>query len=1079
MKRMSRVATVTAAMFLVLALVLGWTGAQVSQAETMAWTYFGDIGGNHVSSLAWNGTTLYAGCFNGHVYSKTGAGSWMDTGATGNAVVYSLAWNGTTLYAGSGNGHVYSMTGAGPWADTGDTGGGYALSLAWNGADTLYAGCLDGHVYSMTGAGPWTDIGSPESPGSSTVSSLAWNGTDTLYAGCFNGNVYSMTGAGPWVDAGATGGDAVICLAWNGTDTIYAGCADGHVYSKTGAGPWTDTGDTGGGQVNCLAWNGTDTLYAGCPNGHVYSKTGAGPWADTGATGVLSVNGLAWNGTDTLYAGCYDGHVYAKTGAGPWTDTGTAGNAVVFSLAWNGTDTIYAGCADAHVYSKTGAGPWTDTGGPGISMPFTLAWNGTDTLSAGCDDGHVYAKTGAGPWADTGDTGGGTVSSLAWNGTTLYAGCDDGHVYAKTGAGPWADAGATGGGTVGSLAWNGTTLYAGCDDGHVYSKTGAGPWNDTGDTGGGTVNGLAWNGTTLYAGCDDGHVYAKTGAGPWTDTGDTGGSPVFSLVINGTATLYAGCFEGVFRGDLLPPTVTSIDPSTGTQGTTVSVKDLAGTGFYGTPLVKLKKTGHVDMTATNVAVVSSTRITCDLPIPTNAATGTWNLLVQNPDGQSATRTGAFTVTASAPVSSTWYLAEGTNAWGFNTYITIENPNNEQLTARLNYMDPTPASGSGVVGTRDVPLPPLSQTTVSSVQDIGYVDFSTKVECTEGKAIAVDRTMYWTGQDAPSPEGHSSIGTTAPSKTWYLPEGSSAWGFETWTLIQNPNATEATVTLTYMTENAGAMAFQKKVPAYSRDSFDMASDIGSHDSSTEVTSNVPVISERSQYRNNRREGSCSIGATTPAADYFLAEGTTAWGFATYVLIQNPNEEETLVTLTYMTPDGPVAQPHFTMAANSRRTIKVNDVPGVGNTDLSTQVHADKPIIAERAMYWGEGTPLGEACHDSVGLNSPHMSFYLPDGQTSSGWETWTLIQNPNPGAVTVEITYLPQNGGNTVTFTDEIPPGSRRTYNMDGGGDSYPGFQGRASIVVRSLDGARPVMVERAMYRNNRGLGTDTIGGFED
>ena len=34
------------------------------------------------------------------------------------------------------------------------------------------------------------------------------------------------------------------------------------------------------------------------------------------------------------------------------------------------------------------------------------------------------------------------------------------------------------------------------------------------------------------------------------------------------------------------------------------------------------------------------------------------------------------------------------------------------------------------------------------------DFSTKVTCKEGKTIAVDRTMTWTGPGAPSPEGHS-------------------------------------------------------------------------------------------------------------------------------------------------------------------------------------------------------------------------------------------------------------------------------------------------------------------------------------
>ena len=39
--------------------------------------------------------------------------------------------------------------------------------------------------------------------------------------------------------------------------------------------------------------------------------------------------------------------------------------------------------------------------------------------------------------------------------------------------------------------------------------------------------------------------------------------------------------------------------------------------------------------------------------------------------------------------------------------------------------------------------------------------------------------------------------------------------------------------------------------------------------------------------------------------------------------------------------------------------------------------------------------------------------------------------------------------------------------------------GRAAILVESLDGARPVMVERAMYMNSRGSGTNTIGAGSD
>ena len=228
-----------------------------------------------------------------------------------------------------------------------------------------------------------------------------------------------------------------------------------------------------------------------------------------------------------------------------------------------------------------------------------------------------------------------------------------------------------------------------------------------------------------------------------------------------------------------------------------------------------------------------------------------------------------------------------------------------------------------------------------------------------------------------------------------------------------------------------------------------------------------------YNQGRREGSCSIGATTPAKDYYLAEGAVGYdvGFTTWVLVQNPNNSTNDVKLTYQTSAGPALGPHFTMAPNSRKTINIGEgMPP--NEDVSTVVTGTKPLVAERAMYWDNGT--GPAFHASIGLASPHMTFMCPDGQTSSGFETWTLVENPNPGSVTVKISYLPQGGGKAISFTDEIPAASRRSYSM---ADKIP--SGRAAIIVESLDGARPVIVERSMYMDNRGAGTDTIGGYSD
>ena len=103
----------------------------------------------------------------------------------------------------------------------------------------------------------------------------------------------------------------------------------------------------------------------------------------------------------------------------------------------------------------------------------------------------------------------------------------------------------------------------------------------------------------------------------------------------------------------------------------------------------------------------------------------------------------------------------------------------------------------------------------------------------------------------------------------------------------------------------------------------------------------------------------------------------------------------------------------------------------------------------------------------------MTFMCPDGQVGQAL-TYTLVTNPNPGAVTVRISYLPQGGGKPTRFTAEIPAESRATFNMADKVSS-----GRAAILVESLDGARPIMVERSMYGSDWGSGTNTIGACLD
>ncbi|MBU1672582.1 MAG: hypothetical protein KKF41_11425 [Actinobacteria bacterium] len=552
----------------------------------------------------------------------------------------------------------------------------------------------------------------------------------------------------------------------------------------------------------------------------------------------------------------------------------------------------------------------------------------------------------------------------------------------------------------------------------------------------------------------------------WTEQDPGTNEALRDVVALSAADVYvAGNLCTVYRGRATP-TISSVSPATGENDGQVSISNLAGTCFAPGATVKLKKTGQSDIHATNVNVVSDTKITCDFNL-TGKAAGNWNLVVANSNGKSATKSNAFIISESPEVNATWYLAEGTTAWGFVTYVTVENPGNQALTAKVTFMRP-----GGDNSEITVPLPAESQTTIDPVETIGECDFSTKVECLEGEPIAVDRTMMWVGEGATTPEAHSSVGVNAPATTWYLPEGSSAWGFECWLLIQNPGSTAANCQVTYMTADGSTVVEDKVVPANSRATYNMADDIGEKDASIKVTSDVPVIPERAMYRYNRREGHDSIGTTAAATDYYLAEGTTAWGFTTYVLVQNPNAQAADIDVTYMTNSGPVPYGRFSMPGNSRQTIRVNDF--LPDADFSTQVHGSRPIIAERAMYWDSG--VGEACHDSIGLAGSHRTFYFPDGESDAGdvtVETFTLVQNPSEDPVQVSLTYFSETGGATShDFT--IGANTRATYNMK---DLYG--DGRAAVMVECLTVGQTVMVERAMYIHDRAGGTDTIGAYSD
>ena len=97
------------------------------------------------------------------------------------------------------------------------------------------------------------------------------------------------------------------------------------------------------------------------------------------------------------------------------------------------------------------------------------------------------------------------------------------------------------------------------------------------------------------------------------------------------------------------PGISGISPTTGGSGATVS-STITGDNFRSGATVKLNRAGYTAIHATAVSVSSATNIDCTFNLA-KAEKGSYTLVVTNPDGQSDTKVGAFTITDPIPIIS--------------------------------------------------------------------------------------------------------------------------------------------------------------------------------------------------------------------------------------------------------------------------------------------------------------------------------------------------------------------------------------------------------------------------------------------
>ena len=430
-----------------------------------------------------------------------------------------------------------------------------------------------------------------------------------------------------------------------------------------------------------------------------------------------------------------------------------------------------------------------------------------------------------------------------------------------------------------------------------------------------------------------------------------------------------------------------------------------------------------------------------------------------------------------------YLAEGAGGPFFGTRIAMLNTN-PTVTAIVTMQFLT---STGSTFTYVLSIAPLGRETVTpgqAVPALAGANFSTVID--SNTRVVADRTMTWTAARYGS---HAETGADAPLTAWYFAEGATHGQFDLFYLLENATATAADVEITYLLPSGPLAPRTYHVPARTRSTIyvDQEAELDATDVSAivRVTNGVPISAERAMYLSTPEQafaaGTAVKGVAAPSTQWLFAEGATGSFFDLYLLLANPQPTAADVDVTYTTSAGDTLTRPYTIAANSRRTISVEqEDPLLAGAAISATVTSTNgvPIVAERAMYW-PAFPWYEG-HASAGATATGTLWALAEGEAGGpdNAQTYILILNAGASAATVRVTLPLQFGGPPLQRDYTIPPHSR--FSIDAGAD-FPGAVDHLfGALVESLGATpQPIVVERSMYTTADGVlwsgGTNVVG----
>jgi len=385
--------------------------------------------------------------------------------------------------------------------------------------------------------------------------------------------------------------------------------------------------------------------------------------------------------------------------------------------------------------------------------------------------------------------------------------------------------------------------------------------------------------------------------------------------------------------------------------------------------------------------------------------------------------GCTTSTGTTSLSEQWFFAEGCTREGFEEWLLLANPGVEEAHADINFI-----FEDGKVVSLNSYIPGRSRRTVFVNQVVGE-GRDVYASVSADKAISAERVMYF-DYHGMWPGGHATSGFDQPQTTYLFAEGYTGAGFEEWLClypVSGGSGGSSEVDIKCLFSNGAEETHTMRLETGKRHTININRLAGEgKEVSLELTSTNPFFAERAMYFNYKghcRGGHVSGGTESPGTVWQSAEGTTRPGFDTYLCLMNPGKEDAWAEVDFIcNPAGTITR-RFSLAADSRRTINVEEEVG-GGQDTSFEVRSDKPIAVERPLYhpgasfnvdnamdhlWNLSVVIGERVEGTEGELA--AADYLAGVLKSYGYDPWIQeVPLPNGAYTRNVIAELPGTAG---------------------------------------------------------------------